>query len=264
MEIVITQILTVLFSVIFAAWLRWKFPASDSNPDGPGVDELQRRYRNWDAIFGLAAFLIFLSIAAAVFIPLYRLCEVRFRRMQDDPSTAVFYVDPAAYSIPSLLFSAAITAPFVLLFIKAFLKGRYSEYKRLNILRYRFDQDRFAKFLTYWMMALSISCFVAIFGTYAVISPGELRLNSFFGLERRYLYTDISEVITAPAVTAPNGKAVYRRAWILRFKDGFSFSTESIPANELNGQHLSFVMRDVVKRSGVQPIEKSIFKRGES
>jgi hypothetical protein len=104
---------------------------------------------------------------------------------------------------------------------------------------------------------------LALFDTYVVASPNELRVNPLLGLERRYAYTEVSEIVTAPALIAPNGNIVYRRVSLLKFKDGTTFSTDSIPEDELLERTPAALVQAIVERSGARIIEKAVFERGE-
>jgi hypothetical protein len=103
----------------------------------------------------------------------------------------------------------------------------------------------------------------AFFDAYVVASPSELRVNPLLGLERRYAYSEISEVVTAPALIAPNGNVVPRRVFLLTFKDGTSYSTIDMPEHEIDNRSPIDLIQAIVQRSGVPMKEKAVFERDE-
>lgn len=110
---------------------------------------------------------------------------------------------------------------------------------------------------------LSALLTAALFDTYVVAGATELRVNPFLGLERRYSYSDITEIATAPSLIAPNGNLVHRRVFLLKFADGNTFSTDSVPEHELQRRTLTALIEVIIDRTGIQPIEKAVFRRGE-
>ena len=66
---------------------------------------------------------------------------------------------------------------------------------------------------------------------YACFSRTEIVINGFWSLhERRYGYSDVVWIGTAPEYMAPSGRIVRRREYVFRFDDGFSWSTLDDPS----------------------------------
>ena len=147
--------------------------------------------------------------------------------------------------------------------LKAVLRSRYREYERYAALRFGFDQNRVMKGLGIAISAAFVVAVLAFFDAYVVASPGELRVTPLLGLERRYAYSEISEIVTAPALIAPNGNRVHRRVYLLKFKDGTSYSTDNMPEHEIGGRSRSLLVRSILERSGRSAKEQAVFERGE-
>jgi hypothetical protein len=263
MEELLTSILAAVSIPLVFWWLSRRFPAPQLSVHGPTLEELAPKYRKWEVIFTLAYILMWFPVSAAVFAPLHFIALWRAHAMQDDPSTFVFFVDGAALWIPAFFMALLLSGYALMPLLKGILKDRYAEYERYAALKFGFDQNRVMKGFSITIVVAFVLVVIALFDTYVVASQTELRVNPLLGLERRYAYSDISEIVTAPALVAPNGNTVYRRVSLLKFNDGTTFSTDSIPEEELINRSRAALVQAIVERSGVQITEKAVFERGE-
>jgi hypothetical protein len=143
------------------------------------------------------------------------------------------------------------------------LKERHAEYERYGALRFRIDQHALTKGLAMTICSGFVLAVMFCFDTYLVASPRELRVNPFFGFERRYAYSNLSQVLTAPALKAPNGDTVRRRVFVLRFDDGTSYSLDDLPEHEIDGRTPKLLVEAILRRSGRSPTEKAVLERSE-
>lgn len=244
-------------------WLARKYPAPQLSAEGPSLEELRPKYRKWDWIILPAYMALWIPVSAAIYGPLHFVARWQAQAMQENADTLVFFMDGSALWVPAffmaLLLSGAILTPA----LKAVLKARYAEYERYTALRYGFDQNRVIKGFVIIICAAFVVAVFAFFDAYVVASPHELRVNTLLGLERRYAYSEISEVLTAPALVAPNGNVVHRRVFLLKFKDGTSYSTINMPEHEIGNRSPFALIQSIVQRSGVSTKEKAVFERGE-
>jgi hypothetical protein len=206
---------------------------------------------------------LWFPVSAAVYAPLHLVARWRAESMQEEPDAFVFFHDGAALWLPAffmgLLLSGVILTPIV----KRVLRGGFAEYERYTALRFGIDQTRAMKGVAITICSAFALAVFAFFDAYVVASPGELRVNPFFGFERVYSYRDISEIATAPALIAPNGNTVYRRIYVVRFNDGTSYSTDNMPEYELADRTRIQLMEAILQRSGLTALEKPVFQRGE-
>ena len=259
----LTSLLTAIAIPIVFWWLARKYPAPQLSAQGPCLQELSPKYAKWEWIILLAYMALWAPVSAAIYAPLHLAARWRAGSVQQDADTFVFFHDGAALWLPAffmgLLASGVILTPV----LKRLLKERYAEYERYTALKFGFDQNRVLKGFAIGISAGFVVAVFVFFDAYVVASPSELRVNPFLGFERRYAYREISEVVTAPALIAPNGNTVYRRVYLVRFSDGTSYSTDNMPEHELGGRTRVQLIQAILERSGLAPREKLVFERGE-
>lgn len=256
-------LLTAIAVPIVFWWLARKYPAPQLSAKGPSLEELWPKYRKWEWIILIAYFALWLPVSAAIYGPLHLVAGWRAESMQDTPDTFVFFVDGAALWLPAFFMALLLCGVILTPALKVVLKERYAEYERYAALRFGFDQNRVMKGFGITISLAFVIAVIALFDTYVVASPSELRVNGLLGFERRYSYSEISEVVTAPALIAPNGNTVHRRVYLLKFSDGYSYSTDNMPEDELRNRTRRVFIQTVLKRSGLSPNEKAVFERGE-
>jgi hypothetical protein len=263
MEGALVSILTAAAISLVFWWLARRFPAPQLSAEGPSLAELAPKYRRWEVISTFAYMVMWFPVSAIVFTPLHLVAQWRAQAMQADSATFVFFADGAALWIPAFFMALLLSAYALMPVLKVLLRGRYGEYERYVALKFGLDQSRVMRALSITIVMAFVVAVAALFDTYVVASSNELRLNPLLGLERRYSYTDIEQIVTAPALIAPNGNTVYRRVYLLNFKDATTFSSDSIPEHELLGRSDAELMQAILERSGTPVIEKPVFERGE-
>lgn len=263
MTIEITFLLAAILIPI-SVWLMVRnYPAPQLDSEGPVLEELWPKYRKWEWIIIIAYIALWFPISDAIYWFLHVIATWRAEGIQDNPDTFVFFVN-GTLQIPSLFMALPLSALILTLALKLLLKVRYAaEYARYVALRFGFVQNRQMKELTIVISSAFVLAVLALFDVYFVASATELRVNPVLGLERRYVYADISEIVTAPALIAPNGNTVNRRVYLLRFKDGTSYTTDNIPEHEVGNRSRTLLIDSILHRSGISPRKKAVFERGE-
>lgn len=259
----LTSLLTALTIPLVFWLLAWKYPAPQLRAEGASLEELWPKYRKWEFIALVAYMALWFPVSAAIYWPLHVIVRWRAEAMQDSANTFVFFVDGAALWIPSFFMALLLAGVLLTPAIKFLLKERYAEYERYAALRFGFDQNRVMKGFGIVITSAFVVAVLALFDAYFVASETELRVNPLLGLERRYVYADVSEIMTAPALVAPNGNTVHRRVYLLRFNDGTSYTTDDMPEYELGSRSRTLLIQSIVQRSGISPKEKAVFERGE-
>lgn len=259
----ITPLLISITIPLLFWWLARQYPAPELTQDGPSLEELAPRFRKWEFALVVVYMALWAPVAAALATPLRWLAEWRARSMQVETQTFVFYMEDAAWWLPAFFMALLLSGLLLTPLLKAVLKQSYRDYERYNALRYGFDQRRVLKGLAVLVCTGCALLTYVFFDAYVVASPRELRVNTLFGPERRYEYTQITEIVTAPALVAPNGNTVYRRIFLIRFADGSSYSTDNMPQQELGERSRTQWIEFILSQSGLSPREKPVFQRGE-
>lgn len=259
----ITSVVIAIAIPLVFWWLARKYPSPELLKDGPGLEELGPKYRKWELVLVAVYIVLWLPVSAALYAPLHFVAEWRAHLMQTDSLTFVFYMDGAALWLPAFFMALLVSSVLLTPLLKIVLKERYAEFERYSALRHGFDQRRVMKGFSIAICAACALSVYAFFDAYLVASPGELRVNTLFGSERRYAYGDISEIVTAPALIAPNGNTVYRRVSVVKFKDGSAYSTDNMPEHELGDRSRADLIHFILRQSGLSPTEKVVFQRGE-
>ena len=259
----LSALLTAIAVPIVFWWLARKYPAPQLSDDGPSLQELWPRYRKWEWITLAAYMALWFPVSAAIYAPLHLVARWRAESMQEEPDTIVFFHDGAALWLPAFFMGLLVSGVILTPVLKRVLKERYAEYERYTALRFGFDQNRALKPFAIGISSAFVLAVFLFFDAYVVASPSELRLNPFLGFERHYTYRDVSEVVTAPALIAPNGNTVYRRVYLVRFSDGTSYTTDNMPEHELADRTRAQLIEAILRRSGLSAQEKPVFERGE-
>lgn len=259
----LTSLLTAIAIALVFWWLARRYPAPQLSEQGPSLEELWPKYRKWEWIILVLYMALWLPVSAAIYGCLHAVARLRAEAMQDNAETFVFFMDGAALWLPAFFMALLLSGVSLTPALKFLLKERYAEYERYAALRFGFDQNRVMKgFAAAICLSFVLGVFV-LFDAYVVASPSELRVNPILGLERRYAYSEISEVLTAPALIAPNGNTVQRRAYLVKFTDGTSYSTDNMPEYELGDRTRVSLVQSILQRSGRSLREKPVFDRGE-
>jgi hypothetical protein len=260
---VLTSLLTAIAIPVVFWLLARKYPAPQLSAEGPSLEALWPKYRKWEWIILVAYMALWFPVSAAIYWPLHLVARWRAEGMQDNPDTFVFFVDGAALWIPAFFMALLLSGVVLTPALKFLLKERYAEYERFAALRIGFDQNRAMKGLAIVFSSAFILAVFALFDAYFVASPNQLRVNPLLGFERQYAYGDVSEIVTAPALIAPNGKTVHKRVYVVRFRDGTFYTTDNMPEYEVGDRSPTLLIQYIVHRSGVSPKEKAVFERGE-
>lgn len=263
MTSVLTSLLTAIAIPVVFWLLARKYPAPQLSAEGPSLEALWPKYRKWEWIILVAYMALWFPVSAAIYWPLHLVARLRAEGMRENPDTFVFFADGAALWIPAFFMALLLSGVALTPVLKFLLKGRYAEYERYAALRFGFDHNRVMKGFAIVISSAFVLAVFALFDAYFVASENELRVNPLFGLERRYTYGDVSEIVTAPALIAPNGNAVHRRTYVVRFKDGTFYTTDNMPEYEVGNRSPFLLIESIVRRSGVSPREKAVFERGE-
>jgi hypothetical protein len=244
-------------------WLKRRFPAPQLTDDGPTLEELLPKYRGWSLFTTVGVMVLWVPLTALVFAGLYRVVGWYSATLQDSTETFVFCIPPKGYLVPAF-FVAILLSMFVMSgILKLLLRERYNEFLRFDALRLGVDQGRLMGIL---IVVIAVGCTLSVLwllGIYLVASPTELRVNPPFGFERRYSYSELTEVITAPAHLHINGKRINERVYKLQFRDGTFFSTQFMPTPELHERSVEMLIDAILQRSGLMLKEKPVFERGE-
>lgn len=260
----IFTVLALLATVLLLRLLARKYPATRSSGNRPVRMLLQARHGNVSALSSLGLIALAVVIAGAMAWPLDRLAEWQAQRLQDRPDTLVFFMggEPlwAVSFFPALLL-AGLLLERMLRFV---LRHRYAEFERLQALSYGFDAARLNR-----VMAVIICCAFApaaglLLNTTLVASLTELRVNPLLGVERRYAYSEVSEILRAPAYLTPIGTTVRRHVYMVRFKDGSALLSKDVPEREVSQRPRLHLLDVIAERSGIAVTSRAVLDSDSS
>ena len=263
MSQVTTPLLISIIVPLLLWWLARKFPAPELSDDGPTLEELRPKYRKWEFVFLALYLALWAPVSFALALPLQALARWHAHSLQADAQTLVFTMETVAWWLPAFFLALLLSGLLLNGLGRVLLKERFADYERYNALRHGFDQQRVLKGLVVFVCTGCALFIYIFFDAYVAASPQELRVNPLFGSERRYAYTEIAEVVTAPALIAPNGNTVHRREFLIRFADGSSYSTNYMPKEEIGGRSTAQWVEFILQRSGQELKTKAVFQRGE-
>jgi hypothetical protein len=257
------HVLTAILVPAILWWLAKKFPSPELSKDGPSLEELAKKYRKWEVVAFVVMIALWLPVSLGIYEPLHALAGWIAENRREDADTFVFFVDGVALWVPSFLLAILISGVIATLVSKFLLKERYAEFERFGALKYRTDQRALSRTAAITVISAFLFGTMICFDAYLVASPNELRVNPFFGFERRYPYDDLSAILTAPRLKAPIGSVVERRIFVLRFKDGTSYSTNYVPDHELGERTPELLVEALLLRSGLRLTEKAVLERSD-
>jgi hypothetical protein len=227
----------------------------------PPDDPSHRRFAAWDVVSGLG-FLVLGGAATYVwwraFSWLALLYAVRFEH-------AAIHVWPTGplWCFPAIL--AGIDSAMFLAerLMMVLLKDRFSAYAAYQDARYGV---RVAKLKTpiYWVLSWStVILLVMLSNWYTLFTQDNVIVKPFFAFApKTYPYSDITRIVTAPSLTAPNGDIVHRREYVISFASGETWTTNLAPA-DLSPNQKDDIARWVSRMSGKPVTEIERFRRDE-
>lgn len=142
---------------------------------------------------------------------------------------------------------------------------RAREYNEYASLLLGCDAEAVTPWLCGAMTGLALLTVFAVSDWYAVFTPNDIRIDTFFGVsERRFGYADVTEIKTAPAfLPLLRLMPVKRRLYVLRFADGSSWNTDQDPAGA-GAAELRAIIDTVSARSGVPITEVDVLPRADT
>ena len=263
MATAISQVIVVAVVGLVLWWLQRKMPAPELTDNGPNRQELQSRYEVWSLIAVFGNLVMWIPVTALLYAGLYPLVTWYSSGLRDNPETFVFCVPVLAYLIPVFFVGILLSSLVMAGILKLLLRDRFAEFARYDNLRSGIDQSRLMRHMIPTIGVSSIVGFLWMLNVYLVATPTELKINRPFGWARRYSYSELTEVMTAPATMAKSGARVQRRVYRLQFQDGSFYSTLFMPTKELDGRSVELLIDAILQRSGLTLQEKAVFEQGE-
>ena len=233
-------------------------------PGGRSLADLRQEYAGWDFVaIALATILtapvaygwwkLFLAVAPSVGFAF---------------DGEVFLLRPGrlVWLLAAVLLGLMCVLPLVGAIIEHALGERRSrEYNEYASLLLGCDAEAVTPWGCGAMTGLALLTVLAVADWYAVFTPNDIRIDTFFGVsERTYGYADVTEIKTAPAfLPLLRFTPVKRRLYVLRFADGFSWNTNHDPAGA-GAAELRAIIDTVSARSGVPITEVDVLPRADT
>ena len=239
---------------IAMAILKGLCPAAKPAPGGRSKADLKKEFHRW---FQYPPFVFLAFMVPSTFLSWKLLLLIAGLMPLEIPEEGYALVPPREYWIlPAMMFVAP--APAGLLTKRVFkllLKDRYPDFARYVDLESGIDDSALEKPVIATLGVLAALAIWLSAHWYVYFTPDEIVVNRLFRLrEERFAYAEVSEIQTAPAFVSSLGKRVHRREYVVRFRNGRSWSTDSTLAADQPALVLAIV-RYVSERSRV-PIEE--------
>jgi hypothetical protein len=259
----ITTALIALLVPLLYLWLAKKFPAPELKKEGLSLESLLPKYRKWETRLTLVYIVLWLPVTAVLYLPLHYLAKYRGLALQEGPESLVYIMETAAYLVPAVFMAILVSGVVISLSGRKFKTAAYAEFERYLALRHGFDQQKVMRILSVFLCTLCALLVILLLDSYAVAAPNQLTVNTILGGERKYSYSEVTQVITAPTFTSPTGKEVHRRLYVLKFRDGTTYTTNNMPKREILGRPTSDFIRYVMLKSNAPLLEQSVLRSNE-
>jgi len=242
--------------------LRKRIPAAAAaRARRPPADPSFRRFAAWDAVSGLG-FLVLGGAATYVWWHVFSWIELIYAVRFEEAAIHVWPTGPL-WCFPAMLAGIASGMFLAERLMMILLKGRFSAYAAYQDVRYG---ARLAKLKApiYWILSCStVILLVMLANWYTLFTPDEVIVKRFFAFSpKTYPYSDITRIVTAPSLTAPNGDIVHRREYVISFASGETWTTNLAPA-DLSPDQKDDIARWVSRMSGKPVTEIERFRRDE-
>lgn len=145
---------------------------------------------------------------------------------------------------------------------RVILGDRLAAYERYQAIRYPRLRHKVIP-LCVVLVALSLLLAAAVIDWYVLLTSDRLRFNNFFSYaERVQRYEDVSAIRSAPGSIAFARNRIWRRDYVICFKDGSSWSTQSHPGI-LSARNKTRLARFVAEKSRIPISELEVLSRAD-
>jgi hypothetical protein len=208
----------------------------------------------------------FLNIA---FVGLYALVSTLILSSLDRyiwQSSGQFVVIPGKlfWMLPGLFSAVCVAGVVNPMIFKRILKDRYPDFIAYQTAVYRVSSDASNRIALYVVLPILLIFIYLGMSHHTIFDPDRMEIRSFLSLSSRdYSYADVSAIKTSDSQTAPSGKVMVGRVYLLVFSDGELWHSE-FGLNGIDKDSMRTIMSYVSQKSG-KPIEEvDIFPRSES
>jgi len=251
----IAALLLAVAGSVITSWLTGKLLPLDK--PATETPQLTAKYQTLEMWVGLI-WLILLAPAASVVIWrfLVRLGSTHASKLGE----ALILLVPSGieWALAAVFPAMTLTVLLMWLCVRIYLGRQYAEYRRYEQIRW--GASRIWIWSLFAILAgLSLLFAVALLDTYVLVTNERIRINPFFSrTERSYLYQEVRDIRTAASWIALAGNEVENREYVLCFKDGLSWSTDSHPGVLPDKLRLA---QFISEQSGVPITELSVLSR---
>jgi hypothetical protein len=143
------------------------------------------------------------------------------------PDATFKFVVPARFwAIPAMLLGGVTASVVVDIIVRRRLGPRYKIFVLDQGERGGVDARKLARIVYPAVALLGVTSAVLLADDYAYFSSNYIVINPFFGIgARRYAYSDVAWIGTAPKYRGRHGHVRWLREYVIKFNDGSSWST---------------------------------------
>jgi MFS family permease len=238
---------------IAMALLARRFPPTIAIRPETSLEALKPKFSKWETGLTVLYMALWVPVTGAIWLPLQ--AASGFVAQLLGPADFRITPGPIFWFIPAFFLALAVAALPATRIAKRLLGERFTEYETYLQLKHKMDfarVNRLACIAIGWLVAIAVALGL---NWYVLIRSDAFVLNSLLSLQEVvHPYSDIQALQTAPQFIAPNGNMVRRREFLIRFKDGSTWSTKDLPVTLSQSEKRAMLER-VSERSGV-PIEE--------
>ena len=233
-------------------------PAKVAPQSGVAPSPNEKRFKRLNTLYGFG-----LIIMASIYTPVLWLGlsqgALAIRRTIP-PTDVALYLPSAYWGLVALFLAICLSGLTTLFFLKSRLGRDYQEFMAFSDRKEGY-QSRLVLQLVMWPTAIlcglstikGLRCRI-------VLSGDRLTVQRLLSLEpTTYPFPNITSIMTAPSLVAPNGKIVYRQIAVIHFKDGTSWTTDAAGG----GQDAANFVHLVSMKSGVSIQPMAVLSRSE-
>lgn len=238
---------------IAMALLAKAFPPTVAASPTSSLESLRPRFSKWEVRLTFLYMALWAPTTAAMWVPIQAMSDFVAHLL----GPAEFRITPAPtfWLLPALFLALAVAALPASWIAKRLLGAEFQDYETYIQLKHRIDFARINRLACVGIGSL-VAVVVALgLNWYVLVRSDALVLNPLFGVREIVRpYSDIQAIQTAPRFVAPIGNVVSKREFLIRFRDGSTWSTRNLPA-DLSQSEKRAMLEAVSNLSGI-PIEE--------
>lgn len=192
-------------------------------------------------------FIILSVLFGFLFYYIFTLFE-QFLQIKFQNAIYAIYAKDYIWVFPAMTAGTAMSYYIVNKMPRIILKNKYESYVAYQKEKHSIG-NIIEKSIILILVAITFIFLFLSLNWYTIFQDNQIVYNPLFSLiEKKYDYTDISIIKTAPFLYAPNGNKVERREYVVQFNNGDKWTTDFLPT-DMNVEQKKEIIKFVSKCS---------------